>query len=84
MITDSQRVKDPVMWKSSSVMTSRWRLINGEKLYDMDSDPSQKRDVAAAYPAEVRELRAHYQTWWAEIKPSFFLMRRAIIVGDPC
>ena len=82
MITDSQRVKDPVMWKSSSVMTSRWRLINGEKLYDMESDPSQKRDVAEAYPAEVRELRAHYQTWWEELKPSFS-DATAIIVGNP-
>ena len=82
MITDSQRVKDPVMWKSSSVMTSRWRLIDGKELYDMDSDPSQKRDVAAAYPAEVRELRAHYQTWWEEIKPSFS-DATAIIVGNP-
>ena len=82
MITDSQRVKDPVMWKSSSVMTSRWRLINGEQLYDMESDPSQKQDVAEAYPAEVRELRAHYETWWSEIEPSFS-DATAIIVGNP-
>ena len=81
MITDSQRVKDPIMWKTSSVMTSRWRLIDGKELYDMDADPSQKRDVAAAYPAEVRELRAHYQTWWEEIKPSFS-DATAIIVGN--
>ena len=82
MITDSQRVKDPIMWKASSVMTSRWRLIDGEELYDMDSDPGQKRDVASAYPAEVRELRAHYQTWWEEIKPSFS-DATAIIIGNP-
>ena len=81
MITDSQRVKDPIMWKASSVMTSRWRLIDGKELYDMDSDPSQKRDVAAAYPAEVRELRAQYQTWWEEIEPSFS-DATAIIVGN--
>ena len=82
MFTDSQRVKDPIMWKSSSVMTSRWRLIDGEKLFDMDVDPAQKQDVAAAYPAEVRELRAHYQTWWEEIQPSFS-DATAIIVGNP-
>jgi len=82
MITDSQRVKDPEMWKSSSVMTSRWRLINGEQLYDMDADPSQKRDVAEAYPAEVRELREQYETWWTEIEPSFS-DATAIIVGHP-
>ena len=35
-----------------------------------------------AYPAEVRELRAHYQTWWEEIEPSFS-DATAIIVGNP-
>ena len=82
MITDSQRVKDPVMWKTSAVMTSRWRLIDGEKLYDMATDPSQRRDVAVAFPAEVRELRAAYQTWWEEIQASF-KDETAIIVGHP-
>lgn len=81
LITDSQRVKDPVMWKSSAVMTSRWRLIDGDKLFDMDSDPSQRRDVAKAYPTEVRFLRSQYQTWWEEIKPSFTDTTR-IFVGD--
>lgn len=82
MITDSQRVMDPVMWKSSAVMTSRWRLIDGEKLYDMDSDPGQRRDVSTAFPADVRELRAAYQTWWEEIQPSF-KNATAIVVGHP-
>lgn len=71
LVTDSQRVRDPIMWKASSVMTSRWRLINGAELYDMQSDPGQTRDVAAAFPAEVRQLRAFYQTWWEELEPSF-------------
>lgn len=82
LITDSQRVKDPIMWKSSAVMTSRWRLIDGEKLFDIKADPSQRQDVAAAYPGEVRKLRAHYQTWWEEIKPSFSNATQ-IYVGHP-
>ena len=35
LVTDSQRVKDPIKWRKSSVMTSQWRLINGKELYDM-------------------------------------------------
>ena len=71
LITDSQRVSEPVMWKDSAVMTKRWRLINGAELYDMASDPGQRRDVAVAYPAIVRQLRAKYQTWWEELVPTF-------------
>lgn len=82
LITDSQRVKDPIMWKSSSVMTSKWRLINGTELYDIKSDPGQKVDVASAYPAEVRRLRDFYQGWWEELLPSF-KQDTAIYIGHP-
>ena len=82
LVTDSQRVKDPKMWKSSSVMTSRWRLVNGKELYDILSDPGQKKDVAKAYPAEVRRLRDFYQGWWEEIEPTFN-NATAIYIGHP-
>ena len=82
LITDSQRVKDPIMWKSSCVMTSKWRLINGKELYDIKSDPGQKSDVATAYPAEVRRLREFYEGWWEELKPSFE-KNTAIYLGHP-
>ncbi|MEM7782674.1 MAG: arylsulfatase [Planctomycetota bacterium] len=82
LITDSQRVKDPIMWKSSSVMTSKWRLIDGKELYDMDTDPGQKVDVAAAYPAVVRRLRDFYQGWWEELEPTFN-QDTAIYLGHP-
>ena len=82
LITDSQRVKDPIMWKSSAVMTSKWRLIDGEKLYDIKSDPGQKQDVASAFPAEVRRLRDFYQGWWEELQPTF-KQETSIYLGHP-
>ena len=82
LVTDSQRVKDPIMWKSSSVMTSKWRLVNGKELYDIHSDPGQKNNVAKAYPGEVRRLRDFYQGWWEEIEPSF-KNATSIYLGHP-
>ena len=71
LVTDSQRVKDPIKWKSSSVMTSQWRLINGKQLFDIDADPGQKNDIAAQHPAVVEKLRDFYEQWWAELEPTF-------------
>jgi arylsulfatase A-like enzyme len=71
LVTDSQRVKDPIKWKQSAVMTSRWRLINGVELYDMDADPEQQHDVAAQNPESVERLRNFYEEWWAELEPTF-------------
>lgn len=33
IITDSQRVVDPIKWRKSAVMSNRWRLVNGTELY---------------------------------------------------
>lgn len=70
LITDSQRVYDPVKWKQSAVMTQRWRLINGRELYEIGPDPGQKRDVAAQFPEVVARLRADYETWWDGLAPA--------------
>ncbi len=71
LVTDSQRVKDPIKWRKSSVMTSRWRLVNGQELYDVKADPGQKQDVASAHPGVVARLSEFYEAWWAELEPTF-------------
>jgi arylsulfatase B len=81
LVTDSQRVKDPIKWRSSAVMTSRWRLINRKQLYDMRVDPSQTSDVASQHPAVVRRLSEFYEAWWHELEPTF-AEPAAILLGD--
>jgi arylsulfatase B len=71
LITDSQRVENPVKWRKSAVMTDRWRLINGQELYDIKSDPGQKKDIAAAKPDIVKRLRDEYEKWWADVSRRF-------------
>ena len=71
LVTDSQRVKDPRKWRKSAVMQDKWRLINGKELYDLRSDPSQKKDIASQNPEIVERLREYYEAWWKDIEPSF-------------
>jgi len=71
LITDSQRVRDPIKWRKSSVMSEKWRLVNGTELFNIDADPSQKTDVAKANPVQVAKMRAFYDKWWAELEPTF-------------
>jgi hypothetical protein len=66
----------------SSTMTKRWRLINGQELYDMEKDPGQAKDVAAGHPGVVKRLRSDYEAWWASISPGFEKETR-ILVGNP-
>ena len=52
-------------------MTQRWRLINGIELYDIQSDPGQRDDVAAQYPDVVASLRKGYEHWWNKVSQHF-------------
>ena len=71
LITDSQRVRDPIKWRKSAVMSQRWRLINGTELYDIEQDPGQTQDVAQDHLGQVAQMRKFYEQWWAELEPTF-------------
>ena len=71
LITDSQRVKDPIKWRKSATMTDRWRLINGKELFDINADPKQAKDVAGDHPEVVARLTKGYDAWWEELLPTF-------------
>ncbi len=59
----------PAKWEYTCVFKDRWRLIDGKELYDIEKDPSQREDVAAAHPAVVKELRAVYSPFWESVSP---------------
>ena len=71
LVTDSQRVRDPIKWKQSSVMSQGWRLINGKELYNIETDPGQEQDISGKHPEKVAKMRAFYDAWWAELEPTF-------------
>jgi arylsulfatase A-like enzyme len=80
LVTDSQRVRDPIKWKQTAVMSQKWRLVNGKELYDIKADPGQENDLVSKHPDQVKRLTAFYDEWWAEIEPTF-AMTTEIYVG---
>ncbi|MEW4452413.1 arylsulfatase [Bremerella sp. JC817] len=82
LVTDSQRVRDPIKWKQTAVMSQQWRLINGKELYDIQQDPGQKNNVAAQHPEQVAAMRKFYDQWWAELEPTF-AKTTEIYLGHP-
>jgi len=71
LLVHNQRVDEPIKGKDWAAMTSQWRLINGRELYDIREDPEQRRDVAAAHPEIVQNLRREYDRWWDDISGRF-------------
>jgi arylsulfatase len=59
-----------------SVRNSRWQLVcaseSGAKqwqLFDVKTDPGERKDVAALHPEVVKELDAAYDKWWDSVQP---------------
>ncbi|MEM6800031.1 MAG: arylsulfatase [Bacteroidota bacterium] len=70
LITDTQRQEYLEKWRMCAIMQDKWRLINGEELYDLRKDPGQQKDISKKYPELVAELRADYEKWWASLEES--------------
>lgn len=71
VITNSQRIEVPEPWRRTSLMQGKWRLIDGIELYNLESDPEQRHNIADQYPEKMAELKAYYDKWWTEISPSY-------------
>ncbi len=80
VITNSQRIEVPEPWRRTSLMQANWRLVNGTELYDLDTDPEQRTNVAENFPQKMQEFKTAYDQWWAEIAPSY-LDQPYIIIG---
>ncbi len=58
----------PTKW-DAAVLWNKWRLVNGEELYNLNTDPGQTKNVAVQQSAVLKKMRDHYEKWWAEIAP---------------
>jgi arylsulfatase len=64
------------------VLWRQWRLLNGTDLYDVEADPAQASNVAAAHPEIVARLRDHYDRWWARVSPRLDTFE-PVFIGAP-
>ena len=77
----SYPTKEPEPFYNSTILTQRWRLMNGDRLYDIKADPGQQVDVASEHSEVVAELRELYMPWWESISPRMTPVR--IDLGNP-
>jgi len=83
LVVETQRTRPPKQWHKCSVMQGKWRLVDGKELYNIASDPSQKKNVAAQHPELVQELRDYYQKrYWPSVSANDQERARPII-GSP-
>ncbi len=61
--------EEPVKFRKSVVMRGRWRLVDGEDLYDLQSDPGQTKPLPTAEnEASSNRMLGDYHAWWNDMK----------------
>lgn len=81
LFVERQRTFKPEKWVGAVGLTSRWRLVNNEELYDIKQDSGQTNNVIAEYPDVVANIRKDFETYWAKVSPGD-RDRAEFIVGD--
>ncbi len=67
--------------RDTAVMWNKWRLVNGEELYDVGKDPGQTQDVAKEFPEAAAKMRIHYEQWWDELMPAAEAYQPIVVGG---
>lgn len=62
----------PLYWqfgKSKAIRDQNWKLVRqgtqAWELFDLESDPTESRDIASQHPDKVLSMAKQWDTWWA-------------------
>lgn len=59
---------DKLPFLNASVRNQRHSLVNGHKLYDLQSDPGQSHDISKSHPEVRNNLRKAHLSWWESVR----------------
>ncbi|MEQ1859236.1 MAG: sulfatase [Chthoniobacteraceae bacterium] len=68
---------------AAGAIVKRYHARPAEELYDLAADPHEQRNVAAANPAKLAELRATLDTWLGAQDDRLTVFGKPRLLGDP-
>ena len=66
----------------AAVLWKRWRLLEGNQLYNLDTDPLQRRNVIDQHPKIADAMQAHLDGWWDEVEATAN-EAQPVVIGHP-
>lgn len=82
LIIQWHRGDEPEPFRQSMVRRGRWKLVNGVELYNLDVDPFEKTGVEKLWPGIVKDLRAEYERWFADVGSAGYAPPRIWVGSD--
>lgn len=72
----------PEPFRACAAVGSRFKLVDGRELYDLEADPGEARDLAAERPEIVADMRAGYEAWFEAMRTERHFALPRIVVGS--
>lgn len=69
LVTEGKVNDREKLYKSSCVISDNWRLVSGTELYDIHTDPGQKKSLNDQ--EKINELKENYQLWHSGVNSAF-------------
>lgn len=66
----------------TAVLWRRWRLLPGDELYNLDTDPLQRKNVRDSFPEIFSRLQNERDRWWNDVK-DVSALTLPLVVGAP-
>ena len=73
----------PQPFRACAAVGERYKLINGNQLYDLSTDPAESKNIAAEHPEIVSRMRAGYEAWFKDVSSTRGYAPPRIHIGTP-
>ncbi len=68
--------------EGAGVLWKHWRLLEDRELYDLRSDPLQRKNVIGEHPEVAARMRGHLDAWWKEVE-GMANEPQPVVIGHP-
>ncbi|MEM8670973.1 MAG: arylsulfatase [Planctomycetota bacterium] len=79
IVMQCPRAREREKWKHAAVKQGDWRLVSGQRLYNVRKDSLMENDVSSQHPELTDRLNAAYETFWESLPPSDDVVQRHLI-----
>lgn len=82
LIVQCPRKRERVKWDNASVKYTKWRLVDGKELYNIEDDFGQTTNVFEKHPELVMALKAEYDKFWNTLPPADALLSAHVLGAE--
>ena len=79
LVMQCPRAREREKWRHAAVKQGDWRLVQGQRLYNIRRDSLMTQDVSSEHPELVKNLNSAYEDFWRSLPPEQSIIQRHVL-----